>query len=114
MAALTTPTVASLAFATASRVDGNVTYSTSAANNSDVDQLRVRWVRSTSTSTAPTASTVRGLAQRSATTWASFTAGGRSYTYKDERITGGLDGNVPISESSLSGYNVWAMVRLEV
>ena len=113
MAALTTPTVASLAFATASRVDGNATYFTSAANNSDITQLRVRWVRHRTSSAAPTAATVRGLVERTGG-FANFTSAGRTYQYKDETITGGLDGNVPISEASLSGYNVWAMVRLEV
>ena len=114
MAQLTTPSISSLAFVTASRVDGLATYGTGASNNNDVDQMRVRWVRSTSTSTSPAASTVRGLAERSSSSFASFTSSGRSYQYKDETIRSGLDGSLSISESSLSGYNVWAMVRLEV
>lgn len=114
MVALTTPTIASLAFTSASNVDGTVTYGTGAANNGDVDQLRVRWVRSNTTSTAPGATTVRGLAERSTNAFAAFSSGGRNYQYRDDRITGGLDGNVPINEGALTGYNVWAMARLEV
>ena len=118
MAQLPTPTVSG-AFSSASRVDGFVTWA-SMDNLEDLDQVRVRYARATG-AVAPSAA---DLASRAESTggWSSFSTGGRSYEYRDDVITSGFDNigpsytdrEVMFNESSLTGYNVWAIARLEV
>ena len=119
MAQLPTPRIEG-AFTSASLVRGTVDWN-SLSNLNDLAQVRVRYARSTQ-SVAPSQADLIARAERTATSWASFTSGGRSYQYRDDRITSGFDNTPPsytdrevsFSEASLSGYNVWAMARLEV
>ena len=122
MAQLPTPRVTG-AFTSASRVAGTVTWNTQ-TNLSDLEQVRVRYVRilASTSSSPPQRTTVAGLAELTSTGWASFTSNSRTYQYRDDRITSGFDSTPPsyidrtvsFNESGLSGYNVWAMSRLEV
>ena len=122
MAQLPTPNISG-AFTSASGVSGSVTWATK-SNLNDLDQVRVRYARiaASVSSSPPNASTVRGLSESSSSSWTNFTSSGRAYQYRDDRITSGFDTTPPsytdrsvgFSEGSLTGYNVWAMARLEV
>ena len=122
MAQLPTPSVSG-AFVSASAVSGSASWA-SQANLNDLDQVRVRYARiaASVSSSPPIASTVEGLAEVTSSGWANFTSGGRTYQYRDDRITSGFDTTGPtysdravsFNEASLTGYNVWAMARLEV
>ena len=111
MAQLPTPTVSG-AFSSASRVDGTVTWPTM-TNLNDLDQVRVRYARHATSTTAPSATTL-GLQSERTGGWARGTLPS-GYTYRDDVITSGLaDRTAPFNETSLTGYNVWAIARLEV
>ena len=119
MAQLPTPTIQG-AFTSASLVQGTTSWA-SQSNLEDLNQVRVRYARSTQ-SVAPSRADLSARPERTATSWATFSSGGRSYQYRDDRITSGFDNtppsftdrSVPFSEGNLSGFNVWAMSRLEV
>ena len=122
MADLPTPSISG-SFNTANNaVSGSVTWG-SQANLEDLDQVRVRYVRRTTSSVrrTPSASTVRGLAQNTGG-WSNFTSGGNTFQYRDDVVTSGFDNTPPsftdrtvqYSESSLAGYYCWGMSRLEV
>ena len=117
MAQLPTPTVSG-SFSSTSRVDGTVTWPT-ATNLNDLDQVRVRYARSTERArTAPSATTLgsSGLGQRVQVVGVRGSTGGRSYGYRDDVLRSGLTDRVaePFNETGLTGYNVWAIARLEV
>ena len=122
MAQLPTPTIQG-AFTSASLVQGTTSWS-SQSNLEDLNQVRVRYARisASTSSVAPSRSILAGLAERTATSWATFSSGGRTYQYRDDQITSGFDSTppsytdrtVPFSEGNLSDFNVWAMSRLEV
>ena len=127
MAQLPTPTVSG-SFSSASRVDGTVTWPTM-TNLNDLDQVRVRYARHVNQHYCtfrnnPWFAVGHARAGQSAraTRWGSFSSGGRSYGYRDDVITGGFDNTpssytdrtVSFNETGLSGYNVWAIARLEV
>ena len=113
MAQLPTPTVSGLQFTSASTVECTVSW-VAQTNLTDLDQIRIRWIRSTSL-VSPTAATVRGLAERGAS-WGTFSSNSRSYEYYDAIDSTGLaDRTEGASLSSgVQGYNIWAIARLEV
>ena len=121
MAQLPTPTVQG-EFTSASLVQGTVTWG-SLSNLNDLDQVRVRYarIRPNVSDSPPSRTVLAGLTERT-TSWLGFMSNGRNYFYKDAVIRSGFDNtppsytdrSVPFSESSLDGWNVWAMARLEV
>ncbi len=122
MAQLPTPSLSGQ-FNSASAVGGTVSWS-SQSNLNDLQQVRVRYARilATTSSSAPLRSTLSELAERTSSGWTSFTSFGRTYQYRDDRITSGFDSTPPsytdravnFTESGVNGYNVWALARLEV
>ena len=112
MAQLPTPSISG-SFTSTSRVQGTTAWDT-ASNLSDLDEVRVRYARigAGTSSAAPSRTDLMNGSAR--TTWGTFSSGGRTYGYKDDVITSGFASrSVAFSESALSGYNVWAMSRLE-
>ena len=122
MAQLPTPDIQG-AFTSVDNVGGTVTWD-SQTNLEDLDQVRVRYARilTSTSSIPPNRTTLINLAERTLSSWDSFISNGLTYQYRDDVITSGFD-NIPPSytdrtitffEDNLSGYNVWAVSRLEV
>ena len=122
MADLPTPSIEGEFNTLNTSVSGTVIWD-SQSNLNDLDQVRVRYVRRSSSlaKVTPSRNDVISLSSNTGG-WASFSSGGNSFEYRDDVITSGFDITPPsytdrsvnFSEGSLSGFYCWGIPRLEI
>lgn len=122
MAKLPTPNISGQFNSANTSVSGNVTWANQ-SNLSDLDQMRVRYVRlaTSQTKTVPSRTDLMNLTWNpelsDSDSWRTMRNGSgqtTNYQYRDDIQRSSLDRNVPHGQSGLTGFYCWGMSRLEV